>query len=144
MNSNNLQDILDLHKIWLESNREKGQRADLTCANLTGADLTEIKEDFLSILSSAHNEIPDLIKALKNGKVDGSTYKGECACLVGTIANARHMYYEELEGIEPDADRPAESFFTAIAKGDTPKTNPVSKIVLQWAEDYLEEVGGVA
>ncbi|WP_302463741.1 pentapeptide repeat-containing protein [Hafnia paralvei] len=39
MNTADLRKILDEHKIWIESFRENGSRADLRGANLRGADL---------------------------------------------------------------------------------------------------------
>ncbi len=46
LNGKNLQDILDAHKLWIETSGEKGeranlQRANLQRANLRGADLRE-------------------------------------------------------------------------------------------------------
>ena len=35
-----IKNILDNHKLWLDSNKQKGERANLTGANLTGANLT--------------------------------------------------------------------------------------------------------
>ena len=40
MNKDELNKILDKHKLWLRTNGEEGERANLTEANLTGADLT--------------------------------------------------------------------------------------------------------
>lgn len=111
--------------------------ADLHGADLRDADLLPIKADVWEILAHAIPEIPALITALKEGRVDGSTYSGECACLVGTVANARQCGEHQLPGIVPDSSRPAERFFMAINTGDTPETNPASKIALQWAEEFL-------
>jgi hypothetical protein len=113
--------------------------ANLSGANLRGADLLPIKADFIEVISQAPREVPALIEALKAGRVDGSTYSGECACLVGTIANARgiDVYSAEL-GIPKDASRPVERFFLAIRKGDTPETNAASKLALEWAETWLD------
>jgi hypothetical protein len=81
--------------------------------------------------------VPSLIEALKAGKIDGSTYNGECACLVGTIANARDRNVHELGILRPIYNRPAERFFLAINIGDTPETNQASKLALEWAELWL-------
>ena len=59
--------------------------ADLSDADLSGADLSDaclrsIEADLRFVLSKAHNEVPNLISALRNGKVNGSTYDGPCAC----------------------------------------------------------------
>lgn len=121
--------------------------ADLSCANLSGAnlsraDLTLIRDDIWSVLSSAPAEVPELIAALKAGKVDGSSYEGECCCLVGTIAKARNCRYDELgDSLKPDSSRPAERFFLGINKGDTPEDNQFSALALQWAEEWVVRFG---
>ncbi|MEX3614447.1 MAG: pentapeptide repeat-containing protein [Burkholderia gladioli] len=113
--------------------------ADLSGADLSGADLLPIKADFIEVISQAPREVPALIDALKAGRVDGSTYSGECACLVGTIANARGIDVDSVElGIPKDSSRPVERFFMAIRKGDTPETNAASKFALEWAETWLD------
>jgi len=70
--------------------------ANLYGANLGGADLTPVRDDVWAVLSGAPAEVPTLIAKLKAGEVDGSCYGGPCACLVGTIANARGCAYTEL------------------------------------------------
>lgn len=117
--------------------------ANLEGANLEGTDLrdaklTAIKYDVWSILSSAKDEIAGLVRALKEGKVDGSTYKGDCACLVGTVANIRGVDYDQMPSIKPDSSRPAERWFLAIREGDIPETNQISAITLEWIEEFLE------
>jgi hypothetical protein len=112
--------------------------ANLSDANLSDANLSDAKEDLYKILDSAPNEVEGVLKALQEGRVNGSTYSGECACLVGTIANIRNCDYRELAVIEPNSDRPAERWFMAIRTGDTPENNPISKITAEWVQEYLD------
>ena len=111
--------------------------SNLSGSNLSGSDLTPIRDDFWAVLSAAPAEVPALIEALKSGKVDGSTYEGDCACLVGTIAKAKKCDYREIKGLIPNSHRPAEVFFCAINAGDTPKKSQPAKLAVEWAEDWL-------
>lgn len=109
----------------------------LSGTNLSDADLSPIKTDFFDVLLRAPREVTALRAALLAGHVDGSTYEGECACLVGTIANARHVNHRQLgAGLKPDSSRPAERFFLAIRKGDTPATNGAAKIAVDWIDEF--------
>jgi hypothetical protein len=112
--------------------------ADLSGADLSGANLEPIRVDFFDVLlrASTNGEVPGLIAALKEGRVNGSTYQGDCACLVGTIANIKQCKYDAIPNLTPDSSRPAERFFLAIRKGDTPETNAFSKVAVGWAEDF--------
>ena len=115
--------------------------ADLSSADLSSANLNDIRNDFWSILLFAQPEIAGLRKAIVEGKIDGSVYRGECACLVGTIANVRKCDVNDLKGnLEGNASRPAERFFMGISKGDTPENNPVSKIVLEWLDQFAAQI----
>ena len=109
--------------------------ANLSDANLRSADLSEQKNDFWAILLHAPAEIQGLRLALTEGRVDGSTYEGPCACLVGTIANVRNANYQDI-GIKPDSSRPAERWFMCIKKGDTPETNQISRITVEWLDEF--------
>ena len=112
--------------------------AVLRDAVLSGADLSEQKADFFDILLRAAPEIAGLRDALVNGRVDGSTYEGPCACLVGTIANVRGTSYASLgNGIKPDSGRPAERWFIGIRKGDTPETSQISAITVEWLDEFV-------
>jgi hypothetical protein len=129
----------DLCGVNLSSANLRG--VSLSGANLIDADLRGAKFDFIEKIEHAKAEIPALYIALMDGKVDGSAYEGECACFVGTIANARKCHYKELVNIKSNGDSPIESLFLAIRKGDTPENNPISKIVVGWIEEFCKEQG---
>jgi hypothetical protein len=116
--------------------------ANLRGADLWGADLGGAKEDFYKVLELAKAETPGLYKALLEGRIDGSQYEGECACLVGTIAKERKEKYNKLSiGLKPNDSRPSERLFLAIRKGDTPDNNPISAIVKDWMEAWMGSNG---
>ncbi|MEJ0004416.1 MAG: pentapeptide repeat-containing protein [Pararobbsia sp.] len=50
--------------------------SDLSDSDLRGSNLLPIKADFIEVISQAPREVPALIEALKDGRVDGSTYTG--------------------------------------------------------------------
>jgi uncharacterized protein YjbI with pentapeptide repeats len=112
--------------------------ANLSDANLGGADLTPVRDDVWAVLSAAPAEAPALLAALQEGRIDGYCYEGTCACLVGTIANARGCDYTDLGPVlEANGDRPAEVFFAAIHPGDTPATSQPSALAARWVEEWL-------
>jgi len=112
-------------------------RANLARANLTDANLRTFKADMWLTLAQNRSEVPGLIQALRDGRVDGSVYDGECACLVGTVANLRGVDVGE---IEHDPDHPAERWFLMINKGDKPGDDTgggfAAKKALEWAEEF--------
>ena len=125
-------------------------RADLSWANLSGAYLSRAENltdtqlrpiiaDLWFILSQARAEIPAMIAALKDGRVDGSTYSGECACLVGTLENAGASDLPHMSG------SPAECWFLAIRKGDKPGDDSAGGFAaakaLAWIEEYCRVTG---
>ena len=111
--------------------------ADLRGADLTGANLLPVRDDLWAVLSSSPREVAGLRTALIEGRVDGSTYNGPCACLVGTLANVHGCHYQELPTLKPNSARPAEMFFLGIKPGDTPETSPHAKLALEWIEVWL-------
>ena len=119
--------------------------ADLSSADLRGADLSsaylsDIKKDFFKRLSLAKNEIIGLYDYLVRGKVDGSSYTGECACFVGTIANvSKEKYYKLTCGLTPDSSSPTECWFLGIGRGDTPQNNQISRITSEWIIEFAKE-----
>ena len=129
--------------------------ADLTGADLAGADLTganledvkldrtnldeanldEIRRDFWSVLESATPiEIVGFWQRLRAGQIDGTSYEGECACLVGTLAKIRGCGYSELK---PDGSRPAERWMLAVRPGNKPENHPVARIIERWIVVFL-------
>jgi len=110
--------------------------ADLRDADLTDADLTPVRDDFWAVLSSAPAEVMGLRTALVEGRVAGSTYEGECACLVGTIANLRGCEYTKIPNLVPDSRRPAEVWFLMIGKGATPENNAAAKQAVAWIDAW--------
>ncbi len=112
--------------------------ADLSGAkNLSEAyGLEEFKHDIWAVLLTSPREVSGLIKALNEGRVDGSVYKGDCACLVGTIANLRQCNYQQIPSLTPDASRLAEVWFTSIRKCDNSENSEVVKLTITWIEEW--------
>lgn len=136
-----LEELCRLNRRWCWSIGNDGVRANLDGANLDGASLVRarldpIRDDLYGVLSRTPAEVPALLAALREGKVDGSTYSGECACLVGTIANARGCDYTGIAGLAPNAERPIERWFLAIRPG-LPVDHPVVAITIGWVEAWL-------
>ena len=111
--------------------------ADFAGANLAWANLDDIKADIYLILDAAPIEVPGLLDTLRQGKIEGTAYEGDCACLVGTIANLRSVPYDTMPLIAPDRRRPAERWFLAINAGETPKNNPIAKITEGWILEWI-------
>ncbi len=119
--------------------------ANLRDAYLTGADLgddgmfpdlAEAKADIFAIFELAIAEVAAVRDALINGTVDGSTYDGQCRCLIGTIAKARKCYYDDMTGIVASSSRPAEKFFSAIKPGHVPKINWRAALAVLWIDEW--------
>ena len=115
--------------------------ADLGGANLRSANLGEIKADLFAVLAKSPYEVLGLLSALRDGRVDGSTYHGKCACLVGTLANLRKCDYDAIPDLRPDSSRPSEVWFMGIRSGDTPSNSQVSKLTEGWVVEWLRAEG---
>ncbi len=118
--------------------------ANLEGAYLKGANLSRIRDDFWSVLAGSPKEISGLREAIVSGKIDGSTYSGECACLVGTIAKVAHCDTSRLEFVKPNSGRLIERFFLSISPGDTPENSQTSAAVLKWLDQFVENAKAVA
>lgn len=110
--------------------------ANLRGVDLSGVDLSVIKKDMFDVLLRAIPEIPNLKKSIIEGKIDGSTYDGDCCCLCGTLEKSDNVIICERIKIGRDASRPIERFFCGINPGDTPETNQFSKLALEWVEEF--------
>jgi hypothetical protein len=89
----------------------------------------QCSRDILFILNCLKTEVPGLRKALVEGRVDGSQYEGDCACLLGTLGNVDGGLKQVCERIpfyDKGTHNMGESFFLNIRKGDTPKNNKFS------------------
>lgn len=118
--------------------------ANLAGANLDGADLTHFRQDMITEILRLPDELDALRVAITAGKIDGSQYSGKCCCLAGTLAKAH--------GIKPyfgadiptsagvfraRASSPRERWFSMIRSGDTPETNPASRLALEWVDEAI-------
>lgn len=118
-------------------------KANLTEANLTEANLRLIKADFQFAIEILPDEIPFLRTALIEGRIDGTSHTGECACLAGTFAHAKKCNHNELKGrfnFEVSASSPRERWFLGIRPGDTPENNQVAAITLTWIDETLAKI----
>jgi hypothetical protein len=119
--------------------------ANLYGASLYGANLNHIKADLIWQILKAPRELENLAIAIKQGRIDGSTYSGTCCCLAGTIAascgvdigSVRSIPIGDLM-IPKDADSPREVWFANIRPGDTPETNQCSKLAFEWVEEAIQ------
>ena len=142
----------DLYGAGLRDANLRG--ADLYGANLRGADLyganlrstnlyklpvdfiNQCSRDILFILMSLKSEMPHLKKMLIEGKVDGSQYEGDCACLVGTLAHGNKVdkVCESIPFYQKGTHNMGETWFLNIREGDTPESNEFSAHVLKLIE----------
>ena len=132
--------------------------ANLGSANTYQSPLWGFRCDFEAVLDAAPAEVGGLRDALLAGTVDGSTYSGRCACLVGTIAKVNGAAFDqfnlgdvlEAAGIDlrPDSSRPAEQWFLPIreghaaVEGDLPEEMEEgvfrASVALQWIDAWTE------
>jgi hypothetical protein len=126
----------DLKGAYLEGADLKG--AYLKGADLEGADLRGVKNlpesyinicsrDILFVLSHLKSEVPALRQAIVEGRVDGTQYEGDCACLIGSLANISKKSTIKVCDVIPfykmGLHNPGEQWFWQIRKGDTPENN---------------------
>jgi hypothetical protein len=128
-----------------ETLRQVAEEAVKANADLRWADLSEAK-DVPSVIGDAHRDIEAVLDATDHaqavldaiyaGRVDGSTYRGECSCLLGTIARASNCDVGQLTR-EKDATSPAEQFFLSIRPGHTPENSAHAALAAAWIELWV-------
>ena len=129
-----------LFSLETESLRFAVEAAVKSGADLRGADLMANHGRPLGCAISGTKRgggVVGLRAAIAEGRIDGSTYEGDCACLVGTLANVRHVRYDAIPSLRPNSSRPIERFFLAIRRGDTPETSTFSRLALEWTDEWL-------
>lgn len=108
------------------------------------------KADIFAVLNTAPNEVPALLAALKEGRINGSVYAGECCCLVGTLAQARGIDWTDLpnrfendvglsQGLAWSEESPAEQWFMPIEEGETPADSERVALTVEWVEDWMAQ-----
>lgn len=130
-------ELNDAELNYAKLNGAELNRAELNDAKLNDAELNHVRDDLWAVLSAAFTEALGVRDALVRGHVNGSVYEGECACLIGTIANLQGRRYTDIPNLRPNASRPIELFFFNIKKGDTPDNSSVVKIAVEWIDIWL-------
>ena len=118
-------------------------KVNLTGANLRAANLAEIKDNMIAAIIHLPYQIPFLRQSLLDGKINGATFYELRECLAGTMARACDMDWQEFRRKEPmpiNPWSPRERWFLAINEGDTPATNQVAAITLEWIDEALATV----
>jgi len=113
-------------------------------ADLRDAYLQSFKQDLIAEVLRMPDELEALRDTIIAGKIDGSSYSGECACLAGTLARAHGIdrYRGDSIDIGPlvftaNAHSPREIWFSAINVGDTPENNAAAKAALEWVNEAI-------
>jgi len=117
--------------------------ADLRGANLHGADLHCFKQDLIAEVLRLPNELEALRLAIVEGRIDGSTYTGDCACLAGTLAKAAGVEFYNCDidlgpvKFHADALSPREQWFAMISPGQKPGDNQAAALALEWVNEAI-------
>ena len=128
-------------------------KADLRSADLRSAKnipqsyINICSRDMLFVFEHLKSELPFLRKALIDGKVNGTQYAGDCACLIGTLAKAKNI--TTLDDIEkkicpliPFYDmglhNPGEQWFWQIREGDTPDKSFFAKHAVELIDSIVK------
>ena len=136
------------------------QGADLQGAYLRGADLrgadektlpqdyiNQCSRDMLFIFEHLKHELPYLRNKLVQGKVNGSQYEGECACLIGSLGKGNKECVDKVAKAIPyyemGLQNMGEQWFLNIKEGDTEKDSFFVRHALKLIDSVLGEYLGV-
>ena len=119
--------------------------ANLTRANLTRANLEIFKKDLIAEILKLPDELENLRDTIIAGKINGSSYTGDCACLAGTIAKHRGLDNissgDEIKEngcvFVADSSSPRERWFMMIAPGQNPENHQPAKVALDWVNEAI-------
>ena len=81
-------------------------------------------------------EVHGLRQAIIDGKIDGSQYAGDCACLKGTLAKVKGCSVVKA-GMVEDVSEPGEKWFLQFSPGMTPENSNALKLTLEWVDEFL-------
>ena len=119
-------------------------RANLEDANL-GNSLERFKQDFIAEVLKLPNELEALREFIVAGKIDGSTYSGECACLAGSFAKLKGIdkitsggeISENGCAFRANSASPREQWFMMIKPGDVPEKSFAARMALGWLDEAI-------
>lgn len=101
--------------------------------DFTGTMLTPIRDDFWAALSTSPANVPDLIKAIANGRIDGDgRYIGKC--------DVQGEYYYYFAPVFHGYGRPVRSFFLMLTPGTRPENSQVAQLLYDWAVEWLKQM----
>ena len=124
--------------------------AYLSDANLRGHDektlpiqyINLCSRDMLFVFQHLKHELPYLREKLIEGKVNGSQYEGECACLIGSLGKGKMDCVRKVVSAIPYYDMGThnygEQWFLAIKEGDTPKNSFFVKHAVKLIDSVLQ------
>jgi hypothetical protein len=127
---------LDARRSWvgvIYTNDAKIKTLDANGASF----VANARENYFCILAKARSYVPALIEALEAGRINGSVYAGECACLAGTPEQERGCDHNRI--VFRDYHPPAERMFFAIGPGMTPDRNSVARQAVAWAREFMAQ-----
>lgn len=104
----------------------------LPTENLTETE-QETREDLYRWLDLFPDRVPALLDAVRQGRLDGSTYHGKCRCVIGYLSSRPLSDAWEFGSDRPDS---IEEFVQGIIPGDTPSNSPVMAHLERWILEW--------